>query len=388
MGCVRCNRELPEGALFCPWCGKRQPETAPPPQRKRHRRPRGTGSVYRLSGTRARPYIALTAKRETLGTYETAGEAVQALDAYNAMQVPAARLRYTFADVYERWSAQHYKDVGPKGRDSYERAYGKAESLYDREMRELRQEDYQAVVDALADAGKSRSLCEKQRQLFSQMCQWAMKQDIISQNYASGLRMPGTAAKKERTLTPDEISRIRAVAENPEKGNRHRTIAQLAMVLLYTGMRIDELLSMRRENVFLDQGYMIGGEKTKTGRNRIIPILEPVREIIGGWMLDSLGSEWLLPTTNGKKRDVNTVEHSFRSLMKLCEINTETTPRNEKATPHTLRHTAATAMIEAGVAPTAVQAILGHKDFATTANIYTSHNDPAYLLHEMQKMSL
>ena len=387
MECIRCRREVPEGGMFCPWCGKRQ-AAAPPPQRRQRRRPKGSGSVYRLAGNRARPYIALTASKESLGTYATAGEAVQALDAYNAQRTPAARLRYTFEDVYQRWSAQHYQDVGPKGRESYERAFAKAESLYRREMRELRQEDYQAVVDALAGAGKSRSLCEKQRQLFSQMCQWAMKQDIITQNYASGLRLPGAAAKKERILTGAEIARIRACAENTDKGNRYCSIARLAMVLLYTGMRIDELLSMRRENVHLDQGYMIGGEKTSTGRNRIIPILEPVRGIIGGWMLDSLGTEWLLPTAAGRKRDVNTVEHSFRTLMNVCGINTEDTPKEARATPHTLRHTAATAMIEAGVAPTAVQAILGHKDFTTTANIYTSHNDPQYLLQEMQKIAL
>lgn len=195
MECIRCRREVPEGGMFCPWCGKRQ-AAAPPPQRRQRRRPKGSGSVYRLAGNRARPYIALTASKESLGTYATAGEAVQALDAYNAQRTPAARLRYTFEDVYQRWSAQHYQDVGPKGRESYERAFAKAESLYRREMRELRQEDYQAVVDALAGAGKSRSLCEKQRQLFSQMCQWAMKQDIITQNYASGLRLPGAAAKK------------------------------------------------------------------------------------------------------------------------------------------------------------------------------------------------
>lgn len=73
MECIRCKRELPDGALFCPWCGKRQTGAAPPPQRKRRRRPKGSGSVYKLGGTRAKPYVAMTGKREVLGTYETAG---------------------------------------------------------------------------------------------------------------------------------------------------------------------------------------------------------------------------------------------------------------------------------------------------------------------------
>lgn len=60
----------------------------PPRSKEKRRRPKGSGSVYKLSGTRARPYVALTAKRDVLGTFETAGEAVQALDAYNAQNTP------------------------------------------------------------------------------------------------------------------------------------------------------------------------------------------------------------------------------------------------------------------------------------------------------------
>ena len=51
-----------------------------------------------------------------------------------------------------------------------------------------------------------------------------------------------------------------------------------------------------------------------------------------------------------------------------------------------LRHTASSKMVECGLEKTAVQAILGHKNFSTTANKYVSHNDPAYLLQEMKKM--
>ena len=165
MECVRCRRELPADAMFFPWCGKRQPETAPPLQRKHRRRPKGSGSVYKLGGKRAHPYLALTPEREVLGTYETAGEAVKALDAYISQNVPVSRLKYTFSDVYAKWSETHYQDVGEKGRDSYERAYQKAEVLWDRPIRELVTADYQVVIDALVSAGLSRSMYEKQRQL-------------------------------------------------------------------------------------------------------------------------------------------------------------------------------------------------------------------------------
>ena len=169
-----------------------------------------------------------------------------------------------------------------------------------------------------------------------------------------------------------------------DRSDRLQLTAQIALVLVYTGMRIDELLSMLRDDVHLEEGYLIGGEKTDAGRQRTIPILEPIRTILAGWMLDSLGSAYLLPTANGRKKDVNTVEHSFRRLMNACGINTSSTPKELRVTPHSLRRTAATRLVEGKAEPTAVQAILGHADFSTTADYYTAHRTE-YLAEEMQK---
>ena len=385
MDCVRCQKGIPDEAAFCPWCGKRQPASFPSPQRKKRRRPKGSGSVYcKKDEDRSKPWVAITGKGELLGMYASSSEAVIALDEYNAKHTSVTRMRYTFADVYERWKAVHFSSVGPKGQYSYEQAYAKAAPLYSREMRDLKTEDYQQVISNLADAGLSRSTCEKQRQLFSQLCRWAMQNDIITVNYSEGLKLPLPSLKKERTLTDEEIIRIQAVADDPSKSNRFRLTAQIAVVLVYTGMRIDELLSLRRDDVHLDDGYLIGGEKTEAGRQRTIPILTPIRRILAEWMLDSIGQELLLPTGSGKKKDINSVEHSFRRLMELCEINKKDTPKEQRVTPHSLRRTAATRLVEGKAEPTAVQAILGHADFSTTADYYTAHSKE-YLLEEMKK---
>lgn len=375
MTCIRCGKDVPDGALFCPWCGKRQPDYAPPAQRKKRRRPKGSGTVYKMTGKRStNAYIAVTSKRETLGTYNTAGEAVQALDAYNAQNTPAARLKYTFEDAYKKWKAQpKFANLSTDMKKGYDLAYSKASTLYDRQIRDLKTEDYQQIIDQMVEKGLSRSSCEKERTLFSQLCEWAMAQDIINKNYASLLQLPAAPGKKERTLSAAEIERISSYQDDPKFGQT----AQIAMVLLYTGMRIDELLSMRCEDVHLKERYMQGGEKTEAGKNRIIPILDPIYKTIAFWMLDS-GCEWLIPSKTGTKLDKRNVATKFRALMKECQI--------EGVHPHTLRHTASSKMVECGLEKTAVQAILGHKNFSTTANKYVSHNDPTYLLQEMQKM--
>ncbi len=375
MQCCRCHEEIPDGSLFCNFCGKRQPEWAPPAQRKKRRRPKGSGSVYKLGGTRAKPFVAMTAKREIVGTFPTSGEAVQALDAYNAQVVPITRIKYTFADVYAKWSEAHYQDVGPKGRQSYEAAYTKAERLWDRPIREMVTEDYQAVIDDLVVAGLSRSMCEKQRQLFSQLCKWSMSNGIISHNFAEELRLPAQQKKKKRVLSTAEIEKIQKIAD--DKADGMYNIARLSLVLYYTGMRVNELLTLRRQDVDLKAGYIVGGEKTEAGRERTIPILDPIKMILADWMLDSVGSDLLLPAARGgKQRSVSATEKAFKELMKRCGV--------EDATPHTMRRTAATRLVEGKAEPTAVQAILGHADFSTTADYYTGH-DADYLKSEMEK---
>ncbi len=375
MQCCRCHEEIPDGSLFCNRCGKRQPEWAPPAQRKKRRRPKGSGSVYKLKDNRAKPFVALSSKREVIGTYATSGEAVQALDVYNAQTVPITRIKYTFADVYAKWSEAHYQDVGPKGRQSYEAAYTKAERLWDRPIREMVTEDYQTVIDDLVAAGLSRSMCEKQRQLFSQLCKWSMSNGIISHNFAEELRLPTQQKKKKRVLSTAEIEKIQKIAD--DKADGMYSIARLSLVLYYTGMRVNELLTLRRQDVDLKAGYIVGGEKTEAGRERTIPILEPIKMILADWMIDSVGSDLLLPAARGgKQRSVSATEKSFKELMKRCGV--------EDATPHTMRRTAATRLVEGKAEPTAVQAILGHADFSTTADYYTGH-DADYLKSEMEK---
>lgn len=46
MKCIRCHVNIPDKALFCPWCGKQQDATSAPVHRKKRRRPKGSGTVY------------------------------------------------------------------------------------------------------------------------------------------------------------------------------------------------------------------------------------------------------------------------------------------------------------------------------------------------------
>lgn len=372
MLCPRCSAELPPGALFCPRCGKKVSAAAPSSQKHR-RRAKGTGSVYKLQGQRERPWVAY-AHGHVIGTCRTSGEALALLEQYNASKAPADLRRITFAAVYDQWSAQHYKAIGPKGQQSYALAYAAAEPLHARSIADLGTSDYQSIIDSLVAAGRSRSTCEKQRQLFSQLCQWAMTRDVIDKNYAQFLDLPAGAAKKTRVFSDMEVALIWTMEDDTRLGDT----ARIALILIYTGMRINELLLMRRENVHLAERYMVGGEKTEAGRDRPIPIDSCILPLIEHF-LEGNTTEWLIPSANGNPRDHNTVRKSFRSLMDKLGI--------QDVTPHTCRHTAASRWAAQGVPIQSVKEILGHSSIQTTSDIYT-HVDPASLVRALDDAKL
>lgn len=371
MICTRCKRTIPDDAVFCCYCGVRM-EGAPAAQRRRRRRPRGTGSVWKDARNKSRPFVAIAADGTRIGAFATSGEAVKALDDVNASKISPERQTYTLADVYDRWSELHYPKITVKAQQSYANSYRKAAVLHDRRIAELKTEDYQRVLSQMMAAGASRSLCEKERQLFSQLCQYAINQDIIHTNYSTALVLPDASAPKTRVLSADEVQAIRTMTDDARLGET----ARIALTLIYTGMRLNELLTARRENVHADEGYLIGGEKTEAGRDRAIPLHPDIMPYILQW-LDGNDTPYLIPSKYGLPRDHNNVRKSFNSLMRKLGI--------EGVTPHTCRHTAATKFAAAGLPPEVTKQILGHADITTTLNIYT-HPDVQNLIENARRV--
>lgn len=371
MVCTRCGRDIPGDAALCCYCGARQ-RAAGSVQRRRRRRPRGTGSVWKDARNKNRPYVAIAADGTRIGAYATSGEAVKKLDEVNAKLISPERQTYTLADVYDRWSELHYPKITVKAQQTYANAYRKAAALHDRRIAELKAEDYQRVLSQMMAAGASRSLCEKERQLFSQLCQYAINQDIIHTNYSTALVLPEASAPKTRVLSADEVQAIRTTTDDARLGET----AKIALVLVYTGMRLNELLTARRENVHADEGYLIGGEKTEAGRDRVIPLHPDIMPYILQWLYGN-DTPYLIPSKYGLPRDHNNVRKSFNSLMRKLGI--------EGVTPHTCRHTAATKFAAAGLPPEVTKQILGHADITTTLNIYT-HPDVQNLIENARRV--
>lgn len=343
MNCIKCGEVLPQGALFCPACGKRQTKTP----RKSAKRPNGSGTVYRLQGRRSRPWVA--AKNKVIvGYYPTKKDAVEALERLSGQSL-TERYNMTFAEVFEAWSAEHYHEVGPKAVEAYNRAFDVFAPLHDKIFRSLRTADFQTVLDP--HMTKSHSTVNKYKQLITQMSSWAIREELISTNFAKFVRLPENVKKEKEIFSDAEIQKLEADGSDA---------AKIVLMLLYTGMRIGELFSLPLSDYH--ESYVVGGEKTEAGRNRIIPIRPEGKQYFAYFAKQATG-EMLLSGYDGQKVPANFRRRDYYPLLDRLGI--------ERKTPHATRHTYASRAVKEGLPPEMLQKILGHADYSTTANIYT-----------------
>lgn len=343
MECIKCKKSIPEDALFCPYCGKKQVTT----QRKTRKRANGMGSVYKLSGRRSRPWTAVR-NGVYLGYYETKTAALEALER-TARKNITERYNMTFSEVYTEWSAEHFRDIGTKGRESYEVAYKMMACLHGRKFRDLKAIDFQAAIDPYMS--KSHSTVSKYKQLLTQMSQWAIREEIVTTNLASFVRLPDKTKKEKEIFTPDEIHRLEEDGSDTSK---------IILMMIYTGMRIGELFSLPLDAYH--GNYVIGGEKTEAGRNRIIPIRAEGQKHFRYFVEKAKKPEQLISGYTGGKDISNFRKRDYYPLLEKLNI--------PQKTPHACRHTFASWAVKNGVAPEILQKILGHAKYSTTAEIY------------------
>lgn len=382
--CRSCKREIPDDAIYCCYCRiaqKRKPLD-------HRRRPNGTGSVYKLSGNRERPWTVVITKSNQkpiyAGYYKSKTEAIIAASRLSDQNV-TERYNDTVEDVYNAWGKIHLEGLTDNGSEGYKAAWAYFSDIKSIKMRDVKTDVLQMAIDSATSKSKSRAVCEKIKQLSSQLCKYAMQHDIINKNYAQFLNLPKQAKKEKEIFSDKEI----AVLFNHKADNDVKII----LALIYTGFRIDELLSVETDNVHIDEGYIVGGEKSEAGRNRIVPINDKVLPFIQEWCEDAKDSKrkYLLANSAGNK--INPSNFRNRGFYRvLAELKFQPAidkdhPASKFArlTPHSTRHTFASMAVKAGVKPEVLQKLMGHADYSTTADVYV-HDDLQQLKDGVSKM--
>lgn len=163
---------------------------------------------------------------------------------------------------------------------------------------------------------------------------------------------------------PSKIPVVLSVQEvekllNSFSNTKHKAI----FTLLYSaGLRIGELLNLKIHDIDSDR-MQIRIDQGKGQKDRYSILSEKVLNLLRDYVKEYHPKEYLFEGQSGGKYSSSSVQALMRKHKKLCKIN-------KKATPHTLRHSFATHLLDNGTDTRFIQELLGHKNISTT-QIYT-----------------
>ena len=288
MFCENCGHQISDTAKFCSACGHpvgtapSPGAVAPPAVPAKRESPRlkassGNGSITRMSGTRRKPWLlrmpipdphtGITVMK-AVGTYVTREEA-EAVRA-EMMKRPATPYQdSTLQDCFRMFKeSREYKGRSDKARELYDIAWKYLRPLWHFKIAALYAQDFQNILDKMADNGLSQSMLEKERTLISKLYRTAIGWRVVDANLASVLKVEGRKSPEREIFTDEQVTLILSQKNTPT--------GQMVIALLACGVRIYELLHFKHEDFHRTESgaYLIGGCKTEAGRNRIIPILD------------------------------------------------------------------------------------------------------------------
>jgi integrase/recombinase XerD len=205
-------------------------------------------------------------------------------------------------------------------------------------------------------------------------------EQIIQADPTAGLPLPKAGRRLPEALTADEVARLLASVE----GDDPRAIRDAAMLetLYASGLRVSELCALRTADVNLEAGWVAAYGKGR--KQRLVPMGEVARRKIARYLREGRpalvrrsASDALFVTPRGRRM-------TRQGFWKLLRRRAAAAGIARLPSPHVLRHSFATHLLEGGADLRAVQAMLGHADISTT-QIYTHvsrrHLRATYLKH-------
>lgn len=321
------------------------------------RLPNGYGSITKLSGKRRKPYmVRVTAGldedtrepvRKVLGYYAKRSEAISALASYNQNPYDLSAHAYTFAEVYQLWSAKYFNGLSRSAVGNHVAAYNACKPLHDLIFKQIRLIHLQEAVN---NSGKSNNTQIRMKNLISLMYTYAIRLEITDKDYSGFIEIKGSD-KPQKPHVPFSTEEIETLWANLGSYPFLDTV----LILIYTGLRAGELLNIKTENVHLDEKYMIGGSKTEAGKNRLIPLNEKILPLIQARY--QAGSEYLIEP----HITYPVYSHRFDKLMEQLNMEHRT---------HDGRHTFASLMDTAGANLKCIKTIMGHSGGDLTSKVY------------------
>mgnify|MGYP002621775967 CR=1 FL=1 len=386
ISCPECKGQVSTKASICPHCGYRIPKDLKN-KKKRMRLPNGFGRIVEIKGQNLRkPFRAMISvgKDENgrpigkilkpEGYFATYNEAYQALMNYHNNPYNFSN-DITLGELYERWFEEHSKKISASRIKAIKSAWKYLQGYKDDKIQTMRQVAIKKMIMTCYrtdDNGKEIYPTDKVKSTIKsvliQMMDYAVENEIIEKNYARDVKLDLDleVTRPHEIFTKEEVNIIKERAKTD-------LIAQMILIQCYTGFRPDELCCIEVSKVNMTDWVIIGGAKTKAGKNRMVPIHKNIRALIQEKYNQAIkaGSMYLF-NADGQR----VVYHHY--LMRFVEDFKD-------HRPHDCRKHFVTIAKKSGVDEYAIKRIVGHAIKDITESIYTDR-DISWMHEEIAKI--
>ncbi|MFO8072488.1 MAG: site-specific tyrosine recombinase XerD [Polyangia bacterium] len=233
------------------------------------------------------------------------------------------------------------------------------------ELASARHEDLAAFLARLSRRGLSRRSQARALSAIRGLFRYLHAEGEIPTDPTADLEAPSSRRKLPSLLSVDEVERLLAAPDfSTPRGLRD---AAMTHAMYAAGLRVSELVSLRMPDLDLEAGFLaVSG---KGGKRRLVPLGEWAIEMIARYLAE-VRPRWAPPNETavfltGRRRPM-TRQGFWLIIKKLARAAGIDKP----ISPHKLRHSFATHLLERGADLRSVQAMLGHVDISTT-QIYT-----------------
>ena len=320
----------------------------------------GTGSIYKLKGKRRKPWAIRISyqnetgatKRKYLGYFETKKEAQEVLFNYN--KNPLLFSGKTFKEIKTLWLSSIKEKILPETFKNVVINLKHFEILNENKISDIKLFQLQKIFN---DMDYSRGYKSNCKSVLNRIFNFALKNDFIDSNKVQFVELGKKNIVVERKIfTKDEIN---ILWQNLKVNNVY-----IILILIYTGMRIGELLALKVCDIDLNNKVIyIRKSKTSSGI-RTIPIPDKILSLF----IENISyeNEYFILSKNLTPLSYMTFKYRFNLLLEKLGV--------QKHTIHDTRHTFATMLNNADANSTSIIKLIGHSDFSTTENVYT-HKD-------------
>jgi integrase/recombinase XerC len=224
--------------------------------------------------------------------------------------------------------------------------------------------------------GSSRATLARKRAALRAFFQWAKREGYISHDIARGLMAPRRARTLPKYLGSEEIEALMNAPDKTPAGQRDRALLE---ILYASGIRAGEALKLDIQDIDLETGELRIREG-KGAKDRIALIGQEAISAIEHYMRNgrpALASRASRGSSSAFLLNKYGSRISDRGIRRIFDKYVTAVGERLKITPHVLRHTFATHLLQNGADLRAVQELLGHASLSTT-EIYT-HVTPGHL---------